>query len=282
MLPFDHKQASKTIHLTHVPKKGEREESLSHCHVCMEEKALTKEHIPPEKAFNNCNRLWDRIVLTQSKITKRRAQIRGGLWVKTLCGHCNNNVCSPYAKEYVNLVKQLVEKPKLFDVSGDARIFSVQINPLFVAKEIATMILAVEQLQYAKHVPILRKFVQDKNKKIVPPFKIYAFLVPDVEQAGTVLRFHGRVDTYAPGYEFVGGEISWYPFGFVYAYKIGKGYNIEKLTDITNWFSGDFSKDHSSILLKLHCRITGVDSIQSLLTGNRTRPQIDYISERYS
>jgi len=202
-MSFDRKEASKTIHLTHVPKDGEREESLSHCHVCLKKKPLTEEHIPPKKAFNNCNRLWDR------------------------------------------------------------------------------MILAVEQLSYAKHVPDLRKFVLNKKDKIVPPFKIYAFLVPDIEQSGTVLRFHARVDTYAPGYEFVGGEISWYPFGFVYASKIGKGYDIEKLIDITNWFSDDFSKSQRSLILKLYRRITGVDSIQSLLSGHRVRPQIGYISERY-
>lgn len=232
-MPFNRKEASKTIHLTHVPKDREREESLSCCHICMKRKPLTREHIPPEKAFNNCNKLWDRLVLTQDSVTKRKAQIRGGLWVKTLCGKCNNSICSPYASEYVNLVKQLVEKPKLFDMSGEARVFSVNINPLFVAKEIATMILAAEQLSYAKHVPELRKFVLQKKFKIVPPFKMFAFLVPNKAQAGTVLRFHARVDTYAPGYEFVGGEISWYPFGFVYATKIGKGYNLERLTEIT-------------------------------------------------
>jgi len=280
-MPFDRKEASKTIHLTHVPEDGEREESLSHCHVCMKKKPLTKEHIPPEKAFNNCNRLWDRLILVKDRISKRKTKIRGGLWVKTLCGHCNNSICSPYANEYIKLIKQLVEKPELFDVSGEARIFSVSVNPLFVAKEIATMILAVEQQSYAKHVPDLRKFVLNKRNKTIPPFKIYAFLVPDIEQSGTVLRFHARVDTYAPGYEFVGGEISWYPFGFVYASKIGKGYDIEKLTDITHWFSDDFSKSQRSLMLKLHCRITGVDSIQSLLSGHRARPQIDYISERY-
>jgi len=35
-------------------------------------------------------------------------------------------------------------------------------------------------------------------------------------------------------------------------------------------------------MIKLHSRITGVDSIQSLLVGQRTMPQIDYLSEKYA
>ncbi|CAG0940665.1 hypothetical protein BROC_01120 [Candidatus Brocadiaceae bacterium] len=202
--------------------------------------------------------------------------------MQTICGKCNNAICSTYAKEYVKLVKQLVEKPELFDSSGEARVFSVDINPLYVAKEIATMILAVEAVQYARHIPELRSFVLSRDSTFTPPFKLFAFLVPDVAEAGTVLRYHARVDTFAPGFRFAGGEISCYPFGFIYTSQIGKGYNLEKLTDITDWFSEKRMSKNRRIMLRLHTRITGVDSIQSLLIEQRTKPQIDYLSEKYT
>jgi len=153
---------------------------------------------------------------------------------------------------------------------------------LYVAKEIATMILAVEPVKYARHAPELRRFVLNRRDTFTPPFKVFAFLVPDVVKAGTVLRYHARVDTFAPGFKFTGGEISWFPFGFVYASQIGKGYNLEKLTDITYWFSETRSNKKTRIMINLHSRTTGVDSIQSLLISQRTKPQIDYLSEKYA
>jgi hypothetical protein len=281
-MTFDQKEASKIMHLTHFPDAKEHEDSLTHCHICLEKGKLTKEHIPPKKAFNNYNRLWERLIHSKRRVSKRSAKIRGGLWVKSLCDNCNNSVCSPYANEYVKFVKQLVEKPELFDSSGEARVFSVDINPLYVAKEIATMILAVEPVKYARHVPELRYFVLNRNSIFIPPFKLFAFLVPDVMEAGTVLRYHARVDTFAPGFKFAGGEISWFPLGFIYASQIGKGYNLEKLTDITGWFSEKRLNKSTRTMIKLHSRITGVDSIQSLLGGQRTMPQIDYLSDKYA
>lgn len=278
-MPIDKETVSRLMHLTHVPNEAEREESLSHCHICLRRVQLTKEHIPPKKAYNSSSRLWDRLIFSNGKAKARSAHIRGGLWVETICADCNNSICSGYAKEYVKLVRQLVEKPTLFDPTGAARIVSVNLNTLLIAKEIATMILAAEQLSFAKHHAELRRFVLNANEKIRPPFQIYAFLVPEVPESGTVVRFHARVETYAPGYRFQGGEISCFPFGFVYASAIGRGYEPERMTDISNWFWED---PGASNLLRLFCRITGVDSIQSLLGAQRIRPQIDHISERFT
>lgn len=279
-MAIDKETGSRLIHLTHVPDENEREKSLSHCHICLRKGKLSREHIPPKSAYNSCNRLWERLIFTENNAKSRQVQIRGGLWVKTLCATCNNNVCSPYADEYVKFVRQLVEKPILFDKTGEARLISIRLNTLFIAKEIATIILAIEQLSFAKHHPELRQFVLSPNKRIKPPFTIYAFLVPELPESGTVVRFHSRVETYAPGYGFAGGEVSWFPFGFVYANKIGKGYEPERMTDISNWFWEKITKN-SNKFLHLYRRVTGVDSIQSLLGSPRIRPQIDHISERY-
>ncbi|MDZ7759471.1 MAG: hypothetical protein U5L00_04345 [Desulfovermiculus sp.] len=281
-MSFDQREASKTMHLSHFSDEKDREDNLSYCHICLKKYKLTKEHVPPKSAFNQYNRLWERLVHEGYKVLRRVTHIKGGLWVKTICEKCNNETCSFYANEYVKLVKQLVEKPELFDSFGGARIFSVDVNPLYVAKEIVTMILAVEPVSYARHVPELRNFVLNKDSVLVPPFKLFAFLVPDRPEAGTVLRYHARVDTYAPGFKFAGGEISWFPFGFVYASIIGKGYNLNKLTDITNWFSEKKNNNDSRVMLSLHPRITGVDSIQSLLSQHRTKPQIDHLSWKYT
>jgi hypothetical protein len=40
----------------------------------------------------------------------RRFQAREGYRVRSLCAHCNNGVCGPYAAQYVNLALQLADQ----------------------------------------------------------------------------------------------------------------------------------------------------------------------------
>ncbi|MBN2286356.1 MAG: hypothetical protein JXI43_07900 [Tissierellales bacterium] len=261
--------------LTHVPTRREREQELSRCHVCLSKTDLTREHIPPKSAFNHTNKLWDRLILKHSA-TSKKMHIRGGFWVQTLCEKCNNEIGALYAQQYVNFVKDLVMSPKLFTPTNDARLFNIRADTLYIAKEIAIMILASESLAFAEENQELRAFVLNRQRIIQPPFQVLAFLVPDVEEAGTMSRFHARVDTFAPGFRFAGGEISCYPFGFVYARDIGKGYEVEYMTDITHWFmSANLSERHNRIE-QFYTRITGVESMQCIHGQKRYRPRIDY------
>lgn len=262
------------MNLVHVPTKKEKEENTKTCHICLKSEDLTYEHVPPRKAYNQYNKLWDKLQL-KNDISSRTFQARGGFKVHTLCKTCNNEVCSQYAKEYISMVKQFVEKPQIFDQKGDAKIFSIEINRLFVAKEIATMILAIEPLKFARHNTDLRKFVLDKNYKTKPSFKVLSFLVPNSIYAGTISKTHGRVDTFAPGFKLTGGEISWFPFGFVYASEIGEGYNLSEFSDISNWFFGEKAEFKDSILVKLYTRLTGIESLQTIVYSQRNKPQID-------
>lgn len=245
------------------------------CHICFREKPLTREHVPPKSAFNNCTGLWDHLAI-KKKHGSGRVQFHGGFWVKTLCRECNTSICSTYARNYVEFIHSLVAAPVLFDSSGEAKLLRVRGDTLYLAKEIATMILAVEPLSFAKHHERLREFVLNRELAIRPDFTVLAFLVPNRPGASTITRYHGRVDTYAPNHGFMGGEISGYPFGFVYTNKIGKGYYPEKFTDITQWFSNSGSFERNNSVMKFYTRITGVDSIQCGLGKPRKRPQIDY------
>jgi hypothetical protein len=168
-----------------------------------------------------------------------------------------------------------VETPVLFDQSGEARVVSVRQNTLFIAKEIATMILAIEHLKFCEVHDELRNFVLDKGALVTMPFDILAFLVPKSPESGTISPFagSGRVDTFAPGFGFLGGEISWHPFGFVYAATIGPRYRPDKMTNVNAWFSQRPSRTPGSV--RLFCRVTGVESMNCALGAERTRPQID-------
>lgn len=261
------------MHLVHVSDDDDKKENASKCHICLRAKPLTWEHVPPKGAYNNCNGLWECLTAQENNLTSRLAKIRGGFRVQTLCKDCNNVVCEPYANEYVKFARHLVETPLLFAPSGGARVISVRQNTLLIAKEIATMILAVEHLKFAELQEELRHFVLDRNALLTMPFDILAFLVPQSLASGTISRFHGRVATFAPGFELSGGEISWYPFGFVYAASIGPRYRLDKLTNVNHWFSQKQSRTPD--VISLFCRVTGVESINCALGAKRERPQTD-------
>jgi len=178
--------------------------------------------------------------------------------------------------------RQLVEKPESFGSFAGARVFSVDLNPLWVAKEMLAIILTVGPASYPKHGPGLRHFLLNKDSRFLPPFKLFSLLVPDRPEAGTILIYHAKMDTCAPAFKFAGAEISWSPFAFVHASIIGKGYDLNTLADIRTWCAEKRKNKDSRVTLSLHPRITGVDSIQSLLSQHRTKPQIDLLSEAKS
>ena len=155
---MDRKALSNVITLPYIPDEEARKDNLLYCHVCLKKKKLTEEHIPPEKAFNEHDKLWEKLVFDDKPIRARRINIKGGFWVKTLCSDCNNNIGSPYAKEYVKFVKDLVSSPQLFDSKGSACLFNINSDTLLIAKEVAIMILASEPISFARGKTELREF----------------------------------------------------------------------------------------------------------------------------
>lgn len=257
------------MYLYHGLSDDERRENLAFCHICLEPGPLTREHVPPRSAFNACTQLWDRLHVRGSRSGSRRVQVRGGFNVRTLCARCNSGVCGPYAAAYVAFVRHLVETPTLFDPESGQRVVSVPADVLRIAKQLAAMILAVEPIGFARHNAGLRAFVLDSSRTEHPGLQVSGFLVPDDPTAGTVSPFQARVSSYAPGFEFTGGEISMFPFGFIYAGTIGTGYSPADLADLTPWFlEADLSRRRHAIV-RLPRRLTVIDSLQ--LVGGRVR-----------
>ena len=267
--------AKDTIHMFRKPTQQEHEDSGQRCHVCQAPGPLTKEHVPPEGAFNDCAALWERIVFGRDSVEGRRSKIRNGVWVKSLCEDCNNIRCNPYATEYVRLAKHLASTSPISGTSPNERLLTVPADTLFVAKEIATMILAIEPAYFSDTNGELREFVLERDRLMAPPFRIFAFEVDDTPKAGTVSAYSARVDTYAPGYGMQGGEISMFPFGFVYVWEIGEGYHPERMTDITHWFSEGDARRRKSATLRLFNRLMGIGAMQDCFDADRKGPRID-------
>ena len=244
------------------------------CHACGEWRKLTREHVPPRAAFNDSPRLWERMSGGEG-VSGTPFRVRCGLFVVALCQPCNSN--SPHAREYVQFAKALAEKPRLFHSDGQRRIVHIAQDSHLLAKQIAVMILAAEPLSFGKRHDYLRRFVLQERAVVRPEFRVFGFLVPDRREAGSLLRAQHRMDGSGEGFDLSAGEISGYPFGFVYGWQIGKAYHPEGLTDITGWFT-DSTVGARGRIESFDCRLTVIESLQAIYQGGRAAPQVDYVT----
>lgn len=261
-----------------------------HCHLCLHKARLTKEHVPPEAAFNGMRRIWERFnphtkgIDDDGKLKGPPQTVadlwQGGFYVRTLCSECNSRTGHASAKAYVEFVRSLAEAPRLFEPTLGQRTVRVRPDPLLIARQIAVMILAVENFPFARLHNEFRLFARGELAEVVPPFRVFAFIVPDHPKAGTIVRSHGRLDGFGQGFGAIGGEISLFPFGFVYANELGPGYQASELADITHWFSNAYPSERENAWVSMPQRLTVLDSMHGALGNPRRGPQIDTVPSK--
>jgi hypothetical protein len=255
------------------------------CHLCLNVAKLTREHVPPESAFNGSRRAWERFNPRTKGIDTETGRLKGpqqtvmdvwqgGFYVRTLCSDCNSRTGHVSASAYVRFVQTLAEAPRLFEPRHGQRAVRVRPDTLLIARQIAVMILAVEGVEFAKISNEFRLFARGEIPSTVPPFRVFGFLVPDHRMAGTIIRTHARIGN---SFNAIGGEISMFPFGFVYATELGRGYKEKELADITHWFSNSRLADRQNTWVNLPQRLTVLDSMHAALGNPRRGPQIDTV-----
>jgi hypothetical protein len=261
------------------------------CHLCLHRARLTKEHVPPESAFNGSRRMWERFNPHTKGIDTETGELRGpaqtvldtwqgGFYVRTLCGECNSRTGHASARAYVEFARHLAEAPRLFEPCAGQRTVRVRPDTLLIARQIAVMIVAIENVEFARKHNAFRLFARGEIATVVPPFRVFGFLVPDHPKAGTIVRSHGRMETAGQGFNAMGGEISMFPFGFVYANEIGPGYRAEDLADVTHWFSDASIPARENAWVSLPQRLTVLDSMHVALGNPRRGPQIDTVPNK--
>lgn len=250
------------------------------CHICLMHAKLTDEHVPPKSAFNDCPRLFQRLFRPdKSQESAQWVKTYGGFKVRTLCASCNNVLCATYAEEYVKMVRHIAENSKLLAPDGVRRTVRIQGDTLYIAKQIAAMILAIESTQYSEMNGWLRNFVTDPQATVSPLFRVFGFLVPNDPNAGTINRFDLRKDvmTGTSDLDCHAGEVSFFPFGVVFAFSMGSGYGVNRMTEITQWFRNSHMSDRKNCVLELHSRMAGIDSFRGARGERRSSAQVDFM-----
>lgn len=85
-----------------------RKKRYGRCRICERFRRLTKEHVPPESAFNDKSYLvfyTDQVNQTEKLHWKVRDVDSKGIYLFTLCEECNMNTGRFYGTQYVDFVR---------------------------------------------------------------------------------------------------------------------------------------------------------------------------------
>lgn len=212
------------------------------CRICGELRALTYEHVPPRCAFNEAPArmysLQQWVILESGGPARYRDQQRGSGYV-TLCEECNNrrggtwnvpDFCL-WARTGDAAIRRLPADPTVSEVTFRP---TKRLRPLPFAKQIVSMMLALNEPAFGSAYPKLREFVKDKDRHDLPDDHHLYLSLCDIDFARWVGRYDflgitltGEVET------VVATELSYYPY--TYVLSIGPPLRMGALADITEF-----------------------------------------------
>lgn len=186
------------------------------CHICGNFGALSFEHVPPKKAFNNRRVIKvsfeESIALGPEEIVKGPIK-QGGIGGHTLCPRCNNLTGHWYGSRFVAWCYQAMN----ILIRSDGKPSLVYLNyllPLAILKQIITMFFSVNADTFSKANPELVRFVLNRNAKYLSPK--YRFFVY-YNTTGKLFRFSEIVGllNMSTGKTILMSEITYPPFGYL-------------------------------------------------------------------
>jgi len=174
-----------------------REKRAGICRICGIERELTYEHVPPRCAFNDeraeMYSLEQWVVLQSGGPKRYRDQQRGSGYV-TLCADCNNRRGGAWNVgefcKWTKMGRGLIRRFPEGQTVESATFRTHSLKPLPFAKQIVSMILALNLPEFGDVYPALREFVLDRDRTGLPPdHRLYLSLC-DLDFA----RWVGRYD----------------------------------------------------------------------------------------
>jgi hypothetical protein len=156
------------------------------CHICMEQKKLTLEHVPPRRAYNKhfiVAHTLSTVLARQTNVPIGTAmKFRAGMGVKTLCGDCNEKTAHYYGEAFAEWAAQALDYATKYDEDHAADNYlhlPFTIEPLAVLKQIVTMLLAVSDPSGREEYRAMRRFVRVPFEQGLPPtLNIRTYLNP--------------------------------------------------------------------------------------------------------
>ena len=148
------------------------------CHICGQNKKLTFEHIPPEKANNNkgVHVIQGDVLMNTIGNTRmpwdfsglRYKNMQRGMGDYTLCENCNNDTGAWYAEDYikfVNAIRYVLTCKINIEKTEAIKIELAKMFPLRIFKQVICMFASTMHPEFFDVHPDLREFVLNKESK---------------------------------------------------------------------------------------------------------------------
>lgn len=185
---------------------------LGTCAICGKYTRMTREHIPPKKAYNAQPCVFYNLFRAMGLPNGKETPFGEGYIKYSLCEDCNNNTGTWYGASYVDWARQMMN---IFVNAGGPTSIAcpAYIYPLRCFKQVIAMFCSVVGLTLIKKEPTLRKFILDKEERNFPErYRVYTYA-----PSGTVIRYSGltgKGDLRTASLQWF-AELTTRPLGFV-------------------------------------------------------------------
>jgi len=203
------------------------------CHICGEVKPLSFEHIPPRAAFNNrpvVKISLERAIELGPDVKPIGPVSQKGMGDYVLCEECNNKTGSWYGSRFVDWCYRGMEILRLSRGNPNL-VYSYNMFPLSVLKQIVIMFLAVNRPGFSKANPGLASFVLDKaNNQLPQRYRVHCYynIIGMLRNIGLSAGL-----TLTTGKSIIMSEVSFPPFGYLLTIDSDKP--DERLVDISGF-----------------------------------------------
>jgi hypothetical protein len=234
------------------------------CKICGKYGKLSKEHIPPQKAFNKGNYFVETLDDHNSTPTAiwRKQKKQGGSFSYVLCEDCNNRTGGWYGAEYIKLAEHCFNLTPPLNANQRIRVNLLRFYPLRAFKQALSIILASSDPDLNKLTGVTAPLVTNTGKANVSPnFNSVHKHLPEIQRlilnreltgfpnslqmycyltggGGGRSSGYAQVSSRSTGDTVIFSEFAWNPLGWVLAFE---GTPSAPLLDVTNW--SEFSYD---------------------------------------
>ena len=146
------------------------------CWLCGRYGRLSKEHIPPESAFNDCPMLLMNVKERTSELAWEPGDsYRRGIWFRSLCEECNNKYGSKYGGAYVDLVRDVADR--IGDVPYFHKISILGVRrPLAILKQVLLQFVTANGPKFVQTNAWVAPFVREpRNQEFPRDVGVYLF-----------------------------------------------------------------------------------------------------------
>jgi hypothetical protein len=208
-----------------------------YCWLCHKYGKLSKEHIPPESAFNDCPMLLMKVKERSTTLEwERRTSYQRGICFHSLCEKCNNKYGSKYGGAYVDLVKKVAERIGNVPYFHTASILGVR-RPLAILKQIMLQFVTANGPLFVSTNRWVAPFVQEPRNQEIPR-EISVYLFASNVRGGRNSGVSGHIEP-ETGKTNIVAEFAFWPLGTVISFA---GDLCDKrLTPVHQWAQYPFN-----------------------------------------